>query len=721
MSIRAAVAYSEDIDDPYRAGLAIADQINAQLKLGPHSVGILFASIDWSAEPLLRGIRERLSVPILGCTTASEANSAGYFEESASLIVLTGEGIAIGIGLGEGLSKNPAGAVQAACDAAFASLGRASPKLAVTFPDCAFSTSGDQVLRLLAEKLGSNVPIVGGLPGDGLRFNGALQFWNERVIRDAVPIILLGGAMAAVVVTRSGWVPMGRRARATKVSGNVLHEIDHRPALEYFTRYLAIPGDPSIMGSLPVALVDRYLDDDEGRHFILRSPLVHDKDTGAVTYNGDIPLNAELQLARGTQEDVLEGVRDATRTLKRRVGDLPLDALLCFSCVGRRLLLGLEIRREIELIMEELSRDAASAAPTAPTTSGHRLTPVPGSHPSSPKLPVNGFYTYGELGPIDSSRRHLAASKFHNTTLVLCALSSLSTPAEDAEATPAPPPVVDLEAENQRLKRENQRLTRSVRKLEERVETIDKMARANEQVNLSLYSEIERVRSELEDEKRKVDSLLLNILPAPIAERLKSRAGTIAEAHPAATVLFSDIVGFTALSEQIPPDRVVSLLSNLFSAFDDLVDRYQLEKIKTIGDAYMVAGGIPHTRADHAVAVAALALDMQGVVADFARRLSQPMSVRIGIHSGPVVAGVIGKKKFIYDLWGDTVNTAARMESHGIPGQIQVSERSYSLLRDDFELEERGPIQVKDKGVMRTWLLLGRKPTMSVRGIPYFF
>ena len=108
-------------------------------------------------------------------------------------------------------------------------------------------------------------------------------------------------------------------------------------------------------------------------------------------------------------------------------------------------------------------------------------------------------------------------------------------------------------------------------------------------------------------------------------------------------------------------------------------------------------------------------------MADFARRLSQPMSVRIGIHSGPVVAGVIGKKKFIYDLWGDTVNTAARMESHGIPGQIQVSERSYSLLRDDFELEERGPIQVKDKGVMRTWLLLGRKPTMSVRGIPYFF
>jgi class 3 adenylate cyclase len=715
MSIRAAVAFSEDIDDPYKAGLDIADQINAQLKLGARGVGILFASIEFDAELLLRGIRERLSIPLLGCTTASEANSAGYFEESASLIVLTGEGISIGIGIGEGLTQDPARAVRAACDAASAMLGRAPPKLAIAFPDCAFSTSGDQVLRLLSEKLGSSVPVVGGLPGDGLSFKGATQFYNDRVIRDAVPILLLGGAMTAVVVTRSGWVPMGRRARATKVSGNVLYEIDNRPALEYFTRYLATLGDPSIMGSLPVALVDRSLDDDEGRHFILRAPLVHDKDTGAVTYNGDIPLNAEIQLARGTQEDILEGVRDATRTLRRRVGDLPLDALLCFSCVGRRLLLGLETKREIELILHELARE------TPPSSDGQRFTPVPGTRPGPPKIPVNGFYTYGEIGPIDSSRRHLAATKFHNTTLVLCAISGLASPSDDLELTPALPGVVDLDAENQRLKRDNLRLTRSVRKLEERIETIDKMARANEQVSLSLYSEIERVRLELEEEKRKVDALLLNILPAPIAERLKSRAGTIAEAFPAATVLFSDIVGFTALSEQIPPDRVVTLLSDLFSAFDDLVDRYQLEKIKTIGDAYMVAGGIPHTRADHAIAVAALALDMQGVVADFARRLSQPMSVRIGIHSGPVVAGVIGKKKFIYDLWGDTVNTAARMESHGIPGQIQVSERSYGLLRDDFELEERGPIQVKDKGVMRTWLLLGRKPTMSVRGIPYFF
>ncbi|NUQ74062.1 MAG: FIST C-terminal domain-containing protein [Polyangiaceae bacterium] len=717
MSIRAAVAFSEDIDDPHRAGLDIAEQILTQLKLGPRSVGILFASIDFHAESLLGGIRERLPIPIVGCTTASEANSAGYFEESASLIVITGEDLAVGIGLGDDLTKDPASAVRSACDAATAMLGRAEPKLAITFPDCAFTTSGDHVLRLLTEKLGASIPIVGGVPGDGLRFKGALQFWGDRVTTDSIPLVLLGGAMTAVVVTRSGWIPMGRRARATRVSGNVLYEIDNRPALEYFTRYIATPGDPSIMGSLPVALIDRSLDDDEGRHFILRAPLVHDKDTGAVTYNGDIPLNAQIQLARGTQEDILEGVRDATRTLRRRAGDLPIDALLCFSCVGRRLLLGLETKREIELILHELARDGL------PAEGSPRVTPIPGIRGGSLKIPVNGFYTYGEIGPIDSSRRHLAASKFHNTTLVLCAISGLSPPStsDELERTPAMPAAVDLEVENQRLKRENLRLSRNVRKLEERIETIDKMARANEQVSLSLYSEIERVRRELEDEKRKVDSLLLNILPAPIAERLKTRTGTIAEAFPAATVLFSDIVGFTALSEQIPPDRVVSLLSDLFSAFDDLVERYQLEKIKTIGDAYMVAGGIPHTRADHAVAVAALALDMQGVVADFARRLSQPMSIRIGIHSGPVVAGVIGKKKFIYDLWGDTVNTAARMESHGIPGQIQVSERSYGLLRDDFELEERGPIQVKDKGVMRTWLLLGRKPTMSVRGIPYFF
>jgi hypothetical protein len=460
MSIRAAVAFSEDIDDPYRAGGEIAAQINAKLKLGPRSIGILFAAIEFEPEPLLRGVRERLPIPIVGCTTASEVSNGGYFEESASLLVLTGEGFAVGTGLGEGISRDPQAAVKAACDAASTMLGRQAPKLALTFPDCALTLSADNVLRLLVDRLGPSLPVVGGVPGDGLRFKGARQFFNDRVITDAVPVVLVGGAVRALVVTRSGWIPMGRRARATKVSGNILHEIDHRPALEYFTRYTAVPQDPSITGSsLSVAVLDQSIEGDDGRHFIIRAPFVFDKETGAVTYNGDIPPNAEIQLARGSQDDILEGVRDAARVLRRKAGDAPLDALLCFSCAGRKLLLGLETKREIEIILRELGGD--EAAP-----------------------PVNGFYSYGEIGPVDTTNDRLSASRFHNTTVVLCALTSLPlTEADDVAPASARS---DVASENQRLKRENGRLTRDLRRLERRLEAMDKMARANDTVNQNL-------------------------------------------------------------------------------------------------------------------------------------------------------------------------------------------------------------------------------------------
>ncbi|HEY8079571.1 MAG TPA: adenylate/guanylate cyclase domain-containing protein [Labilithrix sp.] len=197
------------------------------------------------------------------------------------------------------------------------------------------------------------------------------------------------------------------------------------------------------------------------------------------------------------------------------------------------------------------------------------------------------------------------------------------------------------------------------------------------------------------------EKLLLNILPAPIAARLKEGETTIADAFPAVTVLFADIVGFTSLSARISTAELILVLNEIFSAFDALADEYGLEKIKTIGDAYMVVGGVPTARADHADAVASMALAMRDVVA----KRTDELRVRIGVHSGPVVAGVIGTRKFTYDLWGDTVNTASRMESHGEPGRIQVSEATRDLLADRFELEARGAIAVKGKGEMRTFFL----------------
>ncbi len=222
-------------------------------------------------------------------------------------------------------------------------------------------------------------------------------------------------------------------------------------------------------------------------------------------------------------------------------------------------------------------------------------------------------------------------------------------------------------------------------------------------------TERKRVQKALRIEQEKVEQLLLNVLPPPIVSRLKHQPSSIADSFPEATVLFADIVGFTKIADLISPATLVDLLNEIFSSFDLLTQKYGLEKIKTIGDAYMVAGGIPTPRADHAEAIALLALDMQHAIADFNTRRHQDFSIRIGIHTGPVVAGVIGIKKFIYDLWGDTVNTASRMESHGLPGCIQVSSTTYQLLQERFLFQERGAIDIKGKGKMRTYFLKQKK------------
>ncbi len=204
------------------------------------------------------------------------------------------------------------------------------------------------------------------------------------------------------------------------------------------------------------------------------------------------------------------------------------------------------------------------------------------------------------------------------------------------------------------------------------------------------------------------ESLLLNILPKTIAEQLKQSTDAIAEHFDEVSILFSDIVGFTPLAARLSPIDLVKLLNDMFSKFDKLTEKYQLEKIKTIGDAYMVAAGLPIKRENHAQDIAEMALDMQDSIHEFCRETSEEFQIRIGIHSGPVVAGVIGKKKFIYDLWGDTVNVASRMESSGDPGRIQVSSDTYELLKDRYILEKRGQISVKGKGEMITYWLVGR-------------
>ncbi len=220
---------------------------------------------------------------------------------------------------------------------------------------------------------------------------------------------------------------------------------------------------------------------------------------------------------------------------------------------------------------------------------------------------------------------------------------------------------------------------------------------------------------ELSDEKATSERLLLNVLPAPIAERLKTSKGLIVDRFEAVTVLFADIVGFTALSSRTSPEQLVSMLNELFSLFDRLAEKHGLEKIKTIGDAYMVVAGIPHPIADHATAMTRMAIDMIAAIEEYAARTDSDLTIRVGMHTGSVVAGVIGEKKFIYDLWGDTVNTASRMESFGVPSRVHVSAATYEHARDEFDFEERPPMEIKGKGVMTTYLLVGPRADAAPR------
>ena len=236
-------------------------------------------------------------------------------------------------------------------------------------------------------------------------------------------------------------------------------------------------------------------------------------------------------------------------------------------------------------------------------------------------------------------------------------------------------------------------------------DSVEALHTANEE----LEARVDRRTAELRKEKERSEQLLLNILPEEIADRLMRTNESPAEHFEEATILFADIVGFTSLSARMDPLELVAGLNQIFSAFDHLTEKYGLEKIKTIGDAYMVVGGLPTARPDHAEAIANMALDMQDYMQDVENVFGESLQIRIGINTGSVIAGVIGIKKFIYDLWGDAVNVASRMESHGKPGYIQVTAATYAKLKDKYLLEPRGTVEVKGRGEMMTYWLLNRR------------
>ena len=232
-------------------------------------------------------------------------------------------------------------------------------------------------------------------------------------------------------------------------------------------------------------------------------------------------------------------------------------------------------------------------------------------------------------------------------------------------------------------------------------------------VSIVVYSLLRYFIRGLAVERGKSEKLLLNVLPRSIARRLKGGERPLADHFAEAAVLFADLVDFTPMAEQLSPEEVVEFLDDLFSTFDAIADRRGLEKIKTVGDAYVVVGGVPEPAPGAVMAVAEMAVEMLDVVASRRAPTGASIQLRIGIDIGPVVAGVIGQQKFTYDLWGDTVNTASRMESHGIPGRIQVTPRAYERLQSMYRFEMRDPLEIKGKGQLSPHLLVGRATTLA--------
>ena len=227
-------------------------------------------------------------------------------------------------------------------------------------------------------------------------------------------------------------------------------------------------------------------------------------------------------------------------------------------------------------------------------------------------------------------------------------------------------------------------------------------------INIQDITERKQLELEILEANRKSEELLLNVLPATIAERLKQGEEPIADGFDDVTVLFADLVGFTKMTSSIAPNELIDLLNDIFSAFDELSQQHGLEKIKTMGDSYLVVGGLPIPQDDHAHAIANMALDLLDTMEQINQESQHSLQIRVGIESGPVVAGVIGRTKFFYDLWGDAVNIASRMESNGAPGCIQVAQTTYDLLKDEFTFEKRGEIEIRGKGNLTTYWLLGK-------------
>lgn len=394
--IVAATGASEALEDSYAAGREAASAalagVGDVVPAPGRAVALLFASIAFDLAEVLRGVRDVLGVPVIGCTTYSEATERGFFDDSVAVMLLAGDGLRVGYAVSEGLADDVEGAVARAWAAAAAMLGEA-PRLALAFPDAALINEGERVVDALAAVSGGAVPIAGGAPGDGGRFQKTWQAVDDRVYSGSLPLLLLGGDFDAHVITRTGWSPIGEPITVTRAAGNRISRVGNLPVVDYVNRYTASL-EPAVLGTYPLGLVDETATSGGVSHYVIRSPFFYDAEHDALVLGGVVREGARVQLGRNSRDDVLASADDAATALRAAVGDRAPTAVFFASCGARRLMLGHMTGREPETLVERLGAT----------------------------VPLAGFYSYGEIGAFDSRDPALSALRYHNCTLVLCAI-----------------------------------------------------------------------------------------------------------------------------------------------------------------------------------------------------------------------------------------------------------------------------------------------------------
>ncbi|MCB9569036.1 MAG: FIST C-terminal domain-containing protein [Myxococcales bacterium] len=521
-------------------------------------------------------------------------------------------------------------------------------------------------------------------PGAAI-FGGTLAFpWGgvQRVreiadraaLGDALVLLLIAGPLVHAARVSNAWRPVGPRQRV-RSQGATVARIGERTALAFHRHYLGDHLEPAF--EFPLAVFDGASD-----RFYLRVPRSFHAESGEVSYSAAVPDGAEVQLCEYVRPEVID---DTASTVAAARDDLEGGAAgaLVFSCAVRKQVLGTRISAECQILREQL-----------------------------PRVPFAGFYAYGEIAPLVAG----GPAFYHNATMITLLLGERPD-AEEAEAaaeaaepladaaTPRPAPTLASDALARKLARSESYRARleETRELQmAMLRTISAEIDAARRQIAAQNAELRRLNEELAREQRKSEELLLNILPREVADELRRTGRVEPVYYDAVSVLFTDFAGFTRIARTMSPAELLAELDFYFSAFDAIIDRHGLEKLKTIGDAYMCAGGIPAPCEGHAIRAVEAAWEMQAFMAEVAAARAASgraaWELRIGVHTGPLMAGVIGQKKFAYDIWGDTVNIASRLESTGAPGRINISAATHAEVRGAFECEHRGRLAAKNAG-----------------------